>query len=134
MCKPDKSTSYRNHKNGERIGALFEWRVKISISMLNTQLQSCKAEREIYREEKKEERTHENLSQLSLDSFNVEALVQGTCDIVQLLYENCMKMLTKYIILVDSAIPLSEKQCFRTFSITGSSCCMHHTQTLTAHI
>lgn len=31
-----------------------------------------------------------------------------------------MEMLTKYIILVDSAIPLSEKQCFLTFSITGS--------------
>lgn len=34
-----------------------------------------------------------------------------------------MEMLTKYIILVDSAIPLSEKQCFLTFSITGSFGC-----------
>lgn len=42
--------------------------------------------------------------------------------------ENRMEMLTKYIILVDSAIPLSEKQCFLTFSITGSYC-MHEAQT-----
>lgn len=59
--------------------------------------------------------------------------IQSTCDIVQLRNENSMEMLTKYIIPVDSAIPLSEKHCFLTFSITGCSVAMaqhEHTHTL----
>lgn len=81
-------------------------------------------EKKRHRESKQ---THGNLSQLSLSSFNVD--FQGTCNIIQLFCnENRMEMLTKYIILVDSAIPLSEKQCFLTFSITRSYC-MHEAQT-----